>query len=117
MRGRISTIAGGLRLRCAHRSRTNSFVSLPLGIARDIAYEAAGFRLKRGEQLTFVSDGVIEAANTRGELFGFERTQQISRKSAGDIATAAHSWGQNDDITVVTVKLTDQSLINRPEQA
>ena len=73
--------------------------------------------MKRGEQLTFVSDGVIEAANTRGELFGFERTQQISRKSAGDIATAAHSWGQNDDITVVTVKLTDQSLINRPEQA
>lgn len=77
---------------------------LPLGLARDIAYESAGLRVKRGEQLTFVSDGVVEAANAQDELFGFERTSQISGKSAAEIAEAAKAWGQNDDITVVTVR-------------
>ena len=40
----------------------------------------------------------------KGELFGFERTREISGRSAGEIAEAAKAWGQNDDITVVTVR-------------
>jgi phosphoserine phosphatase RsbU/P len=54
--------------------------------------------------MTFVSDGVIEAANANGELFGFERTREISTKPAKEIASVARAWGQNDDITVVTVR-------------
>ena len=77
---------------------------LPLGILREAEYQESECRLPPGQQLLFVSDGVIEAANARGELFGFERTQQISRKLAEDIAAAAQAWGQNDDITVVTVR-------------
>ena len=38
------------------------------------------------------------------ELCGFERTREISTKSAQEIAKAAKAWGQNDDITVVTVR-------------
>ena len=34
------------------------------------------------------------------------RTREISTKSAGEIAEAAKAWGQNDDITVVTVRRT-----------
>jgi len=55
--------------------------------------------------LTFVSDGVIEAANIKGELFGLDRTREISGKSAQEIAEAAKTWSQNDDITVVTVRI------------
>lgn len=57
-----------------------------------------------GDQITFVSDGVIEAANATGELFGFERTAAVSAETAEAIAEAARKWGQNDDITVVTVR-------------
>ena len=39
-----------------------------------------------------------------GELFGFERTREISETSAAEIAEAAKAWGQNDDITVVAVR-------------
>ncbi len=38
------------------------------------------------------------------ELFGFDRARDISGKSAQEIADAAKAWGQNDDITVVTVR-------------
>ena len=57
-----------------------------------------------GEGLMFLSDGVVEAANSAGDLFGFERTREISKKTASEIAEAAKAWGQNDDITVVTVR-------------
>ena len=46
--------------------------------------------------MTLVSDGVIEAANAKGELFGFDRTREISGQTAKRIA----------DITVVTVRRT-----------
>jgi phosphoserine phosphatase RsbU/P len=77
---------------------------LPLGIDAEAAYESWELRLATGQRLTFVSDGVVEAANARGELFGFERTAAISNHLAQEIADAAQSWGQNDDITVVTVR-------------
>ena len=76
--------------------------ALPLGISPDNAYTEA--QLTWGPEWTFISDGVPEATNARGELFGFERTRAISAKPAREIAEAARAWGQNDDITVVTVK-------------
>jgi len=60
----------------------------------------------RGERFTFISDGVVEAENAQRELFGFNRTRDISMKAALEIAEAAKGWGQNDDITVVTVRRT-----------
>ncbi len=74
---------------------------LPLGIAAGVEYSEL---VMRGERLTLVSDGVVEAENAQRELFGFDRTREISTKSAQEIAEAAKAWGQNDDITVVTVR-------------
>ena len=74
---------------------------LPLGVVAGVAYEES---VVRGERFTFVSDGVVEAENAQRELFGFDRTREISTKSAREIAEAAKAWGQNDDITVVTVR-------------
>lgn len=74
---------------------------LPLGIADGVEYPES---VTRGERFTFVSDGVVEAENAQHELFGFDRTRDISGKSAQEITEAAKAWGQTDDITVVTVK-------------
>jgi sigma-B regulation protein RsbU (phosphoserine phosphatase) len=46
---------------------------------------------------------VVEARGKRGELFGFERTQAISRENAEQIAQVAQAFGQDDDITVLTL--------------
>ena len=74
---------------------------LPLGVVAGIEY---GEIAVQGKCFMLVSDGVVEAANAAGELFGFDRTREISGKSASEIADAAKAWGQNDDITVVTVR-------------
>jgi hypothetical protein len=81
---------------------------LPLGMVAGIGYEETAGQLARGETLTFISDGVVEAtAPVTRELFGFERTQAISRQAANTIAEAARAFGvgapQADDITVLTV--------------
>ena len=41
--------------------------------------------------------------NATGELFGFERTRDTSRNVAQEIAAQARTFGQEDDITVVTL--------------
>jgi sigma-B regulation protein RsbU (phosphoserine phosphatase) len=77
---------------------------LPLGIVRGAAYESSQFYLVHGSRLTFYSDGVAEAQNQRGELFGFQRGLEISRQPAAAIVEAARRFGQSDDITVVTIE-------------
>ena len=74
---------------------------LPLGITTDATYSDASLRLSPGDSLTFISDGVVEARNASGELFGFDRTTAISDQAAEDVAAAAQSFGQEDDITVL----------------
>lgn len=80
--------------------------SLPLGIIAKARYESTTFSLNPGDRLTFVSDGVVEAQSKSGELFGFDRTRDLSRNPANQIAEAAHAFGQSDDITVVTVEFS-----------
>lgn len=83
--------------------------SLPLGVIADAEYEQATFQLHRGDRLVFLSDGVVEATNGEGELFGFERTQQVSNESARYIAQTAQRFGQTDDITVVSLYLSSRT--------
>jgi len=54
----------------------------------------------------------VEATNpATNELFGFERTQQISGESAYRIASAAQQFGQEDDITVLTLKFAGSEVM------
>ena len=78
--------------------------ALPLGIAGGGRYEARTAELRPGGRLTFLSDGVVEARNGSGALFGFERAKAISKEPAAAIAEAAAQFGQADDITVVTIE-------------
>ncbi len=74
---------------------------LPLGVIPNVEYEQAILQLRHGDRLIFLSDGVVEATDPKGELFGFERTQQVSHESPRYIAQTAQRFGQTDDITVV----------------
>jgi serine phosphatase RsbU (regulator of sigma subunit) len=78
---------------------------LPLGLNAHANYVDSVFRLAPGEQLTLLTDGVVEAREKSGALFGFERTAAIADHSADWIAQAALDFGQDDDITVLTLKL------------
>lgn len=78
---------------------------LPLGLAADSRYAESRFHLRPGEQLTLVTDGVPEARNAEGRLFGFESTAAISAEPAEAIAETARRFGQKDDVTVVKLTL------------
>ena len=83
--------------------------NLPLGVIAEAEYDASTFHLNRGDRLVFLSDGVVEAQNDQGELFGFERTQQVSNESARYIAQTAKHFGQTDDITVLSLYLSSKA--------
>jgi len=85
---------------------------LPLGIAPDVTYPESTVHLAPGDQLTFLSDGVVEAQSASGELFGFDRTRAISTHSAEQIAAAAQAFGQEDDITVLTLAFAPAEVLH-----
>jgi hypothetical protein len=78
--------------------------ALPLGLVSGSEYTTTNFHMAPGSRLTFYSDGVVEAANSKGEMFGFARAQACSSQSPDAIVEAAQQFGQNDDITVVTIE-------------
>jgi sigma-B regulation protein RsbU (phosphoserine phosphatase) len=85
--------------------------NLPLGITLDVQYTETRLHIDAGQTFTLVTDGVVEAtAAATKELFGFDRTQAISRQAANAIAETARAFGlgapQADDITVLTVART-----------
>jgi hypothetical protein len=83
--------------------------AFPLGILSGNPYESASFQLRPGQRIAIVSDGVLEAQSHSGELLGFDRTRELSIQPAQTIAETAQAFGQNDDITVVTVQFQGHS--------
>jgi len=79
--------------------------ALPLGIAPDEHYEEGRFQLGPGDSLALYTDGLLEARNPSGELFGFARVQSLfaGRPTAVEAARAAVDFGQDDDITVLSL--------------
>ncbi len=79
--------------------------SLPLGIIADLDLSIAEFDLAEGDVLTLMSDGVVEAQNDEGDLFGFDRVAELLRTTANaaDLAEAAQRFGQEDDILVLRI--------------
>lgn len=78
---------------------------LPLGIVAEAEYEEASVQVQQGAQLTLMSDGVVEARNAHGELYGFDRLNTLMQQgpTAEHVADSAVAFGQDDDITVVTL--------------
>jgi sigma-B regulation protein RsbU (phosphoserine phosphatase) len=78
--------------------------ALPLGIISSASYESVQLCLEPGSRLMFYTDGVIEAQDKQGHLFGFERGKAISTQPAAQIVKTAQEFGQTDDITVVAIQ-------------
>lgn len=80
--------------------------SLPLGLNACAEYAETKITLAPGDRLTLITDGVIEATDpSTRELFGFKRTAVLSTQTAAAIAQSAQHFGQEDDITVLTLSL------------
>ncbi len=89
---------------------------LPLGFVAEARCEDVRLYLHPGDRVLLLSDGVVEARRPSGELFGFDRVHNLSNQSAFTIADMARSFGQEDDITVLTVRRMPKTQ-PRPEMA
>jgi hypothetical protein len=79
--------------------------ALPLAIVASSNYEETTIKLKEGDNLTVYTDGLLEARNHSGELYGFDRMKRLfaRRPTASEATEAAIAFGQDDDITVLTL--------------
>jgi serine phosphatase RsbU (regulator of sigma subunit) len=95
--------------------------ALPLGILPGLDFPVTSFKLEPGDSLLLMSDGIAEAQNAHGELFGFERIEQMLRNptTTSEIATAAQKFGQTDDILVLRVQryAAQTDLHTEPQEA
>jgi hypothetical protein len=79
--------------------------ALPLGLVGEARYETAAVTLGVGDRLTLYTDGLLEARNEAGELYGFKRLGELiaGEPDAREASEAAVAFGQDDDITVLTI--------------
>ena len=79
--------------------------SLPLGLVATAFYGEEKMKLRPGDYLSLYTDGLLEARNSTGELYGFERMYALlaNRPTAQEATEAAVAFGQDDDITVLTL--------------
>jgi serine phosphatase RsbU (regulator of sigma subunit) len=79
--------------------------ALPLGLFEGAEPSVMQFQMKPGDRLTLMSDGIAEAADANGRLFGFERVKELLRtaRTAEEVAEAAQAFGQDDDISVISI--------------
>lgn len=85
--------------------------ALPLGMIPGIGFPSHTFQLQPNDELMLISDGVAEAQDSHGRLFGFDRVQEMMKEgaTAEEIAAAAKRYGQADDITVLQIQWQGQS--------
>jgi serine phosphatase RsbU (regulator of sigma subunit) len=79
--------------------------SLPLGMIPTVVYPEAKLNLREGDHIAMYTDGLLEARNAKGEIFSFERLNALfsTRPGAAAASGVAVQFGQEDDITVLTV--------------
>ena len=87
---------------------------MPLGLMPGMSYEEKETILQAGEAALFYSDGLVEAHDPRGEMFGFPRLRALiaehgEERSLGDFLMeelyyfTGEGWKQEDDITILTL--------------
>ena len=88
---------------------------MPLGLMPGMRYEEDEIVLDAGEAALFYSDGLVEAHDLRGEMFGFPRLRELIAEHAekqsleeallGELYSfVGEGWEQEDDITLLTLR-------------
>ena len=92
--------------------------ALPLGVSETAAYQKSEKALIPGQIIMIGTDGIWEAQNQQGDMFGKERFKNIIRENAGQPAKDiiqtviktvdrfCHPLGKTDDVTLVVSKIT-----------
>ena len=107
-----------------YRASTGELVEVsvsagPLGVRPDMTCQVVDIQLVSGDWIVFCSDGIIEAMNASGELFGYDRTEEMIRKACGEglfaertidrILGEVNSFrgdaSQSDDMTLVVMRV------------
>jgi predicted ester cyclase len=90
---------------------------MPLGLMSSMGYEEMELVLEAGESVLFYSDGLVEAHDPKGEMFGFPRLRALlaehaEERALGDFllgelySFVGEGWEQEDDITLVTLRFS-----------
>ena len=88
---------------------------MPLGLMPGMGYEQKQTILNSGEAALLYSDGLVEAHDPEGEMFGFPRLRALvaehgTERSLGDFlmkelySFVGEGWKQEDDITLLTLR-------------
>ncbi len=89
---------------------------MPLGLMAGMGYEEKEIEVDAGEGVLFYTDGLVEAHDPKGEMFGFPRLRELvaehadEERSLGDFlleelySFVGAGWEQEDDITLLTLK-------------
>ena len=88
---------------------------MPLGLMPGMSYEERQTVLEPGESVLLYTDGLVEAHNPEGEMFGFPRLQALVAKYGEDgslgeylleelYSFTGEGWEQEDDITLLTLR-------------
>ena len=79
--------------------------ALPLGLTPTAIFEETRLKLIERDQLALYTDGLLEARSHTGELYSFDRLRTLfaTNPTAEQAAQAAVNFGQDDDITVLTL--------------
>jgi steroid delta-isomerase-like uncharacterized protein len=88
---------------------------MPLGLMPGMSYEQKEVVLEAEESVLFYSDGLVEAHNPKGEMFGFPRLRELvaehgEERSLGNFlleelySFVGEGWEQEDDITLLTLR-------------
>lgn len=79
--------------------------ALPLGVVSNAPYTESTINVREGDHFSLYTDGLLGARNGSGEIFSFARLKALfsSRPNAAEATEAAVDFGQDDDITVLTL--------------
>ena len=88
---------------------------MPLGLMPGMGYEEGEVSLREGNCVLFYSEGLVEAHDPQGEMFGFPRLQGLvaehgKKRALGDslleelYTFVGEDWEQEDDITLLTLR-------------
>jgi serine phosphatase RsbU (regulator of sigma subunit) len=116
--GRLSYANAGHDLPYLHRNgdaKELRATGMPLGLMPGMGYEEKETILEAGEGVFFYSDGLVEAHDLKGEMFGFPRLRALiaehgEERSLGNLlleqlySFVGDGWEQEDDITLLTLR-------------
>ena len=93
--------------------------AVPIGVYAEAQFKATQFQLAKDDILVAYTDGITEAANTAGQLWGVERLESLLRSCSrmvpgeiverilAEVSDFANGEPQRDDVTLVVMKVQE----------